>query len=125
VAHPLRLSIDPIDSRFIDRTSLDMDRLHLVQDDSIVSMAVDDDPILEPSNNSMGELSVDKFSLWLWGYWGRLRGELFRSPIRFGEPARDVARQQVEQAAASIVDAIVREAEKLEQANRRRKSWKL
>ena len=35
----LRLSIDPIDSRFIDRTSLDIDRIHLVQDDSIVSMA--------------------------------------------------------------------------------------
>ena len=123
LAHPLRLSIDPIDSRFIDRTSLDMDRIHLVQDDSIVSMAVDDDPILEPSSNSMGELSVPRFSLWLWGYWGRLRGELFRSPIRFGEPA--AGRQQVEQAAASIVDAIVSEAEKLEQANRMRKSWKL
>jgi len=123
LAHPLRLSIDPIDSRFIDRTSLGMDRIHLVQDDSIVSMAVDDDPILEPSSNSMGELSVPRFSLWLWGYWGRLRGELFRSPIRFGEPA--AGRQQVEQAVVSIVDAIVSEAEKLEQANRMRKSWKL
>ena len=107
------------------RQSLTRDRIHLVQDDSIASMAVDDDPILEPSSNSMGELSVQKFGLWLWGYWGRLRGELFRSPIRFGEPARDVRGQQVEQAAASIVDAIVSEAEKLEQANRMRKSWKL
>jgi tetratricopeptide (TPR) repeat protein len=125
LTHPLRLSIDPIDSRFIDRTSLDMDRIHLVQDDSIVSMAVDDDPILEPSSNSMGELSVHRFSLWLWGYWGRLRGELFRSPIRFGSVAQHEGGQQVEQAAASIVDAIVGEAEKFEQPNRVRKSWKL
>jgi hypothetical protein len=123
-AHPLQLSIDPIDSRFIDHTSLDMDRIHLVQDDSIVSMAVDDDPILEPSSNSMGELSVHKLSLWLSGYWGRLRGELFRSPIRFGSVAQPEARQ-VEKAAASIIDAIVSEAEKFEQLNRMRKSWKL
>jgi hypothetical protein len=125
LAHPLQLSIDPIDSRFIDRTSLGMERIHLVQDDSIVSMAVDDDPILEPSDNSMGALSVDKFSLWLWGYWGRLRGELFRSPIRFGSTARHDGSQQVERTAASIVDAIVSKAEKLEQSNRMRKSWKL
>ena len=125
LAHSLQLSIDPIDSRFIDRTSLTRDRIHLVQDDSIASMAVDDDPILEPSANSMGELSVQKFALWLWGYWGRLRGDLFRSPIRFGSTAQHEKRREVEAAAASIVDAIVSEAERLEQPNKARKSWKL
>ena len=88
-------------------------------------MAVDDDPILEPSANSMGELSVQKFALWLWGYWGRLRGDLFRSPIRFGTTAQHEKRREVEAAAASIVDAIVSEAERLEQPNKARKSWKL
>ena len=125
LAHPLQLSIDPIDSRFIDRTSLGIDRIDLVRDDSIVSMAVDDDPILEPSSNSMGELSVQKFALWLWGYWGRLRGDLFRSPIRFGSVARHEEWREVETAAASVIDAIVSEAESRERPNRARKSWKL
>ncbi len=32
--HPLRLSIDPVDSRFLDRTFFDMSRIHLVHDAS-------------------------------------------------------------------------------------------
>ena len=47
--HPLRLSIDPVDSRFIDRTSLDDGRITIVQDTSIVCLGVDDDPILDAS----------------------------------------------------------------------------
>ena len=46
-AHPLSLTIDPVDSRFIDRSSLELDRIHLVQDASIVGLSVDDDPLLE------------------------------------------------------------------------------
>ena len=41
-AHPLQLTIDPIDSRFIDRSSLEMDRIHLVQDASIVGLSLED-----------------------------------------------------------------------------------
>jgi hypothetical protein len=124
-AHPLRLSIDPIDSRFIDRTSLDMSRLYFVRDASIVGLSIDDDPILEPSENSMGTLSVPLFALWLWGYWGRLRGALFRTTIRLGPSTVPEAWQRAEAEAAPVVDAIVTQAARLEDGNRAAKSWRL
>ncbi len=123
-AHPLRLSIDPIDSRFIDRSSLELNRVHLVQDASIVGMSIDDDPILEPSENSMGPLSVPAFSLWLWGYWGRLRGPLFRTPIRFGAVSHPEEWRGVEAEASAVVETIVARADRLEDGNRERKSWR-
>jgi tetratricopeptide (TPR) repeat protein len=123
--HPLRLSIDPVDSRFIDRTSLDDGRITIVQDTSIVCLGVDDDPILDALQDGEGGPSVPRFALWLWGYWGRLRGRLFRSPLRYGSLKRPEEWQRVEAAAASLVDAIVTEAGRLEEANRARKSWRL
>ena len=123
--HPLRLSIDPVDSRFLDRTSLDVSRIHLVQDASIVCLGIDDDPILEASLPSEGGPLVPRFALWLWGYWGRLRGGLFRSPVRYGPMADRAEWQRVEAAAAEMVDAILVEAERYEEGNRARKSWRL
>lgn len=123
--HPLHLSIDPVDSRFIDRTSLKMSRIHLVRDASIVSLSIDDDPILEPSGNSMGTLSIPLFALWLWGYWGRLRGPFFRSALRLGSVKVPEEWSRAETNAAAVVDAIVEHAARLEDGNRARKSWRL
>ena len=124
-AHPLRLSIDPIDSRFIDRSSLDISRIHLVRDASIIGLSIDDDPILEPSANSMGTLSVPLFALWVWGYWGRLRGVLFRTAVRFGAVTVGEEWDRAQAAAAPVVDAIVAQASRLEDGNRAAKSWRL
>jgi hypothetical protein len=54
-----------------------------------------------------------------------LRGRLFRSPLRYGSLKRPEEWQRVEAAAAALVDAIVAEAARLEEANRARKSWRL
>jgi hypothetical protein len=124
-AHPLGLSIDPVDSRFIDRTSLQMDRIHLVQDASIACLSIDDDPILEPSENSMGSISVPAFALWLWGYWGRLRGQFFRIPLRFGNVTQSGEWERTERAAAAIVEAIVDRSAELDANRRAGKSWRL
>jgi hypothetical protein len=121
--HPLRLSIDPVDSRFIDRTSLDEGRIDIVQDASIVCLGVD--PILDALQDGEGAPSVPRFALWLWGYWGRLRGRLFRSPLRYGSLERREEWERVEAAAASLVDAIVAEAARLDEANQARRSWRL
>lgn len=123
--HPLRLSIDPVDSRFIDRTSLEMDRIHVVQDASIVCLGVDDDPILQTPRDGEGAPSVPRFALWLWGYWGRLRGRLFCSPVRYGSLKRREEWERVEAAASSMVNAIVAEAARIDEANQARKSWRL
>ncbi|WP_421999514.1 tetratricopeptide repeat protein [Reyranella sp.] len=121
--HPLRLTIDPVDSRFLDRTSLQASRIHLVTDASIACFSIDDDPILEPPG-AASSLSVPMASLWLWGYWGRLRGWLFRSPIRFGDAPPEAWRQAETEAAALIGD-IVEGASAMEAGRPRRSSWSL
>jgi hypothetical protein len=125
LAHPLGLSIDPVDSRFVERTALDLGRIHVVQDSSITALSIDDDPILEPSENSMGVLSVSSFALWLWGYWGRLRGPLFHLPIRFGGPTSTEEWQRVEHSASATIEAIVDRAAGLDAARQAGKSWRV
>ncbi|MFO1157377.1 MAG: hypothetical protein U1E60_00920 [Reyranellaceae bacterium] len=120
--HPLRLTIDPVDSRFVDRTSLDLSRLHIVQDSSIVALSLEQGPA--PEQLQAGALlSADDMAFWLWGYWGRLRPVLFQLPLRFG--ARSEAWLPVEAAASEIVGDIVRRAARLEDENKRRATWRL
>ncbi len=121
LGHPLRLSIDPVDSRFLDRTSLDIGRVHLVQDSSVIVLSIDDDPILQQRQDDRGGPLVSRFALWLWGYWGRWRGWMFRAPLRYGPTGRREEWQRVEATASALVDAIVVEAERLEDAKGARK----
>ena len=90
--HPLRLSIDPVDSRFIDRTSLDM-RSDPPRAGCQHRRAWPSTTIRSSNHRTMAWASCRcrRFALWLWGYWGRLRGGLFRSPLRyrFGGAARE------------------------------------
>jgi tetratricopeptide (TPR) repeat protein len=122
---PLHLSIDPVDSRFIDRTSVAAARVHLVQGAGAACLSIDDDPSLEPSDGSMGALSVPLFGFWLWGYWGRLRGMLFRSPLRFARTAPDSEWADIERSALEVVDAIVDRAAALDAGRTEGKSWRL
>lgn len=112
--HPLHLSIDPVDSRFIDRVGLDTDRLFLVQDSSVVVLSIDDDPILQQQRDGQGGSLVSEFALWLWGYWSRRRGWMFRTPLRYGAGGRREDWQRVEAEALTLVNAIVAETERLE-----------
>jgi hypothetical protein len=124
-AHPLQLTIDPIDSRFIDRSSLEMDRIHLVQDASIVGLSLEDDALPEQLEHGGGPLQIADVAFWLWGYWGRLRGAFFRSPLRFGSTASGEEWARVETAASTVIDAIVDQVAQFEEAHRARKSWHL
>jgi hypothetical protein len=124
-AHPLRLTIDPVDSRFVDRSSLELDSIHLVPDASIVGLSVDDDPLLDQAERGAGARSVADFALWLWGYWGRLRGVFFRRPVRFGQSVASGEWAQTESRAAALVDAIASRAADLEAAQQAGKSWRL
>ncbi len=111
--HPLRLSIDPVDSRFMDRASLGSDRLHLVQDSSVVVLSIDDDPILQQEREGQGGPLVTQFALWLLGYWSRRRGWMFRAPLRYGQADRQEDWEGVEAEALALVNAIVAETERL------------
>lgn len=118
--HPLRLSIDPVDSRFMDRVSLSADRLYLVQDSSVVVLSIDDDPILQQERDGQGCPFVTQFALWLLGYWSRRRGWMFRAPLRYGPTGRREEWDRVEAEALTLVDAIVAETERLESREMRR-----
>jgi len=123
-AHPLHLTIDPIDSRFIDRSSLEMDRIHLVQDASIVGLSLEDS-LPEQLEHGGGPLPIADVALWLWGYWGRLRAAFFRSPLRFGPGSSREEWTRVEAAASAVVDAIVDQAARFEESRQVEKSWRL
>jgi hypothetical protein len=124
-AHPLQLTIDPIDSRFIDRSSLEMHRIHLVQDASIVGLSLEDDSLPEQLEHGGGALQITDVAFWLWGYWGRLRGTFFRLPLRFGSTTSGEEWVRVEAAASTVVGAIVDQAAQFEESQQARKSWRL
>jgi hypothetical protein len=121
--HPLHLSIDPTDSRFVDRSSLARERIHLVQDASIVGLSIEDGPLPEQLARD-GPLSIADMAFWLWGYWGRLRGTFFRTPLRFGR-ADPGEWERTERAAAPLIDAIVAGAAALESKRLAKRSWRL
>jgi hypothetical protein len=124
-AHPLQLTIDPIDSRFIDRSSLEMDRIHLVQDASIVGLSLEDDALPEQLEHGGAALQITDVAFWLWGYWGRLRGAFFRSPLRFGSATSGAEWARAEAAASAVVDSIVNRAAQWDESHQARKSWRL
>jgi hypothetical protein len=124
-AHPLQLTIDPIDSRFIDRSSLEMDRIHLVQDASIVGLSLEDGPLPEQLEHRSEAFPIADVAFWLWGYWGRLRAAFFRSPLRFGPTTSREEWARVEAGASTVVDAIVDQAARFEKSHQVRKSWRL
>jgi hypothetical protein len=122
--HPLHLSTDPVDSRFVDRSSLALERIHLVQDASIVGLSIEDGPLEEQLVVGETALPVEDVAFWLWGYWGRLRGMLFRSPLRFGSATPQQWRA-AEAKALAMVDAVVDRASAFEEGRRNRGSWRL
>src|SRR5216683_3261193 len=124
-ARSLQLTIDPIDSRFIDRSSLEIGRIHLVQDASIVGLSLEDDSLPEQLEHGEGPLQITDVAFWLWGYWGRLRGTFFRLPLRFGSTTSGEEWVRVEAAASTVVDAIVDQAAQFEESQQARKSWRL
>jgi hypothetical protein len=119
------LTIDPIDSRFIDRSSLEPDRIHVVQDASIVGLSLEEGALPEQLVGGGAGLSIADAAFWLWGYWGRLRGALFKSPLRFGAEGRVEEWAHAEATASAVIDAIVAQAAKWEEGHRRRRLWRL
>jgi hypothetical protein len=102
-----------------------MDRIHLVQDASIVGLSLEDDSLPEQLEHGGGALQITDVAFWLWGYWGRLRGAFFRLPLRFGSTTSGEEWVRVEAAASTVVGAIVDQAAQFEESQQARKSWRL
>ena len=102
-----------------------MDRIHLVQDASIVCLSMEAGSLPEQLARGGGPLPIADVAFWLWGYWGRLRGALFKAPLRFGPVTSREEWARVEAAASAVVDAIVDQAVQFEEGQQERKSRRL
>jgi len=122
---PYEITIDPVDSRFMDRAGFPSDRLHYIQDSSVSVFAFEADPLMGHDRNSSNLMVPRDVGLWLSGLWGDLRPTYLRFPIRFsvGDPSDEW--QKVETDALLVVEEILSTAMELESRNIPHKSWRL
>jgi hypothetical protein len=86
---------------------------------------MEDGPLPEQFAGRAEPLSIAEAAFWLWGYWGRLRGAFFKTPVRLGAGTSREEWAQAEVEASATVDAIVERAARLEERRRAGGSWRL
>jgi hypothetical protein len=123
LALPLELSIDPVDSRFLDRRFFDRDRIHFVRDMSLACMALEEIQGFEHKSQEPRTLTPEELGRWLWQLWGPWRAAKVRLPICVTAGPLPPNWQQVLQDSQSIIAKAIAMAEALEEENRGRKSW--
>lgn len=125
LALPFELTIDPVDSRFLDRRIFDKDRIHFVQDLSITAFNLDGGAEADAKTEQPGRMSVPAVGRWLWQVWGPWRASAFGSQIAIVDGPLPAGWHEMRKQAQDTADQISRVAEDLEEGNRRRKHWKL
>ncbi|MDP1837949.1 MAG: hypothetical protein Q8N31_10240 [Reyranella sp.] len=123
--HPYEISIDPVDSRFMDRAGFPSNRLHFIQDTSISVFAVEADPLMGHDRNSSNIMTPKDVGLWLSGLWGDIRATYLRIPIRFSAKPPSGEWEKAEAEALIVVEEILSTSMALESRNTPRKSWRL
>jgi hypothetical protein len=124
-AHPYEITIDPVDSRFMDRAGFPSNRLHYIQDTSISVFAVEADPLMGHDGNSSNFMAPRDVGLWLSGLWGDMRATYLRIPLRFSAKPPSDEWHKAETQALVVVEEILSTAMALESRNAPRKSWRL
>jgi len=122
-SHAYGITIDPVDSRFIDRAGFEPDRLHFVQDCSISVFGVEAEPLMGHDSKSANLMTPKDVGLWLSAFWSDLRAIYLRLPVRFSTSAPTHAWHKAEVDALDTVEKIVSVAANLEDHNRPYKSW--
>lgn len=122
---PLELSIDPVDSRFLDRRFSDRSRLHLVRDMSIVCLALEEVAGFDHTRAEPRAMSVQELGRWLWQVWGPWRATKFELPLCISAGPLPPQWDTVREEAQATVAQVIKVAEALEEGNRERKTWKL
>ena len=82
-------------------------------------------PVVKHELDEKKSFSVADVALWLWGFWDRTRGPLFRSALQVGKSTDGNEWTEVEHHAARIVEEIIAEATDREIVNEARESWRL
>jgi hypothetical protein len=123
LAPPFELTIDPVDSRFLDKRFADKSRVHFVRDMSIASFTLDEDGAQATATRETRAMSVRDIGLWLWGYWGPWRATTFLAPVCVVAGETPPGWEETRKQAGATAAAIVAEAEGRERGNRFYKSW--
>lgn len=123
--HPFPLTIDPVDSRFVDRAGFSLEKAHLVQDDEIAGFGVEAEPIIGQSSATPHKMIPRDVGLWLWGVWGEVRSAYFRAPLRYSTVPITSEWTAVESKARRIVDEALATSTAYERNNRQYRTWKL
>ena len=112
--HPLRVSIDPVDGRFIDRHMRDPGRIRIIDDTRISAFGAEDDPLVGLKGERSNEMSPAAVAKWLSEYWDRLRGPYFHSNLKIGTETDDPAWRDAERQADEVVTAVLSNVEDLQ-----------
>ena len=124
-SYPYEITIDPVDSRFMDRAGFPSDRLHYIQDSSISVFAFESDPLMGHDRNSSNLMVPRDVGLWLSGLWGDLRATYLRRPIRFSVKPHTDEWDKAETEALVVVEKILSTAMDFERRNAPYKTWRL
>ncbi len=123
--HPYELTIDPVDSRFMERAGFSCERVHLVLDDEIAGFGVESEPVIGQGDAQPNRMVARDVGLWLWGVWGELRPWYFRSQLRYSTTEIGGEWRPVEGRALAEVDEALATARAYDLTNRRYRSWTL
>lgn len=124
-SHPYEITIDPVDSRFMDRAGFPSNRLHYIQDSSISVFGVEVEPLMGHDRNSSNLMVPGDVGLWLSGLWGDLRATYLRLPIRFSVKSHSNEWDRAETEALVVVEKILSTAMDFERRNAPYKTWRL
>lgn len=125
LAPPFELTIDPVDSRFLNRRLFDKNRIVFVRDVSIACLSLEEVSGFENKPENQKVMTPDGIGTWLWQVWSPWRAMQFASPLCVTDGALPPEWEAVRVRASATAAAIIRVAEDLEEGNRCRKSWKL
>lgn len=120
---PLELTIDPIDSRFLDKQSFDPNRHHFIRDLSLASINLEDGEEDGGSPRESRTMSVRDVGRWLWQVWAPWRERNLKAPILISPGPPSPETEAVRSEAQATVDAIIQTVSALEEGNRPRKTW--
>lgn len=122
---PLALTIDPVDSRFLDKHFSRKERLHFIRDLSMASVNLEDEAVASVQQPEPRTMSPREVGRWLWQVWSPWRATNFEAPICISTgplpPEWATVRRQAQETTREIIEV----ASEFEDGNRRRKSWRV
>lgn len=122
---PFELTIDPVDSRFLDKHLTHLRHIHFVRDAGIAALGVGEPEPQHASAAGQNYFSQKEMARWLWQVWGPWRQAMFEVPICFHRDQSIDSNSRLVGEAKQIARNILDETSKLELSNQKLNSWRI